>query len=195
MASSNCSMASVAVIVALSACARMPSTAASAPSIFRSASISRSRSRRLPAGAVIVPSPHKRSASGAGGPRWWAAGVTPAAALGGHTSSFVFVVQVPRTRRAGGRGARGGGGRRSQGAVAALLGGRAPGSAVPGRPVHGPGGGVPRLGDGVQQCGGVSETQSTEAACAAQAAARHRLPGVAGGRRGRGPAAQTRPGR
>ena len=43
---------------------------------------------------------------------------------------------------------------RSDGAVAALSGRRAAGAAVSGRPVHGPGGGVPRLGDGVLRRGG-----------------------------------------
>ena len=62
-------------------------------------------------------------------------------------------------------GARGDGGRRSHGAVAPLPGGRAPGTAVPGRPVHGPGGGVPRLGDGVQRRGGVARRSRTGGDC------------------------------
>ena len=47
-----------------------------------------------------------------------------------------FDAEVSGARRAGGRGARGDGGRRSHGAVAALPDGRAPGTAVPGRPVQ-----------------------------------------------------------
>ena len=45
------------------------------------------------------------------------------------------------------------------------------------------------------KCGGVARGSRPMRRAAAQAAARHRLPGAAGGRRGRGPAAQTRPGR
>ena len=65
--------------------------------------------------------------------------------------------EVPAPPRAGGRGARGGGGRRSHGRVAALPGRRAPGPAVPAGAVHRPGGGVPRLGDGIQRRGDVAQ--------------------------------------
>ncbi len=55
-------MASVAVAAPPSARARMPSTATSAPGIFRSASIARTRSRRLSAAAITRP-PRRRPAA------------------------------------------------------------------------------------------------------------------------------------
>ena len=51
------------VVAPLSACARMPSITSSAPGIFRSASIARTRSLRLFAGAIIVPPPRSRVAN------------------------------------------------------------------------------------------------------------------------------------
>ena len=50
-AESSSSIASPAVTAPLSACARMPSTASSAPGIFKSASIALRRARRSPASA------------------------------------------------------------------------------------------------------------------------------------------------
>ena len=54
-----------AVTAPLSTLASTPSTASSAPGIFRSASIARSRSRRSRAVAVIPPRPHRPATTGA----------------------------------------------------------------------------------------------------------------------------------
>ena len=64
-ACSSCSMASLAVAPPLSACARISSTASRAPGILRSASIARTRSRRLIAAAVTVRPPCTRAAAAA----------------------------------------------------------------------------------------------------------------------------------
>ena len=76
-APSSCSIASPAVAVPLSACARMPSTASSAPGIFRSASIARTRSRRPPAIGFIA-RPRRRSGVPASPPRRRSAAAAPA---------------------------------------------------------------------------------------------------------------------